>query len=148
MIDRQAMPFQPFGSSQMPPELTTMSAAIKANLERYGGRAVDPAGDIWNKLDAWHLQYNENFLGLPEQRGQPPRWHPGFDRLGWMAEGLVLQHESYTALEGVHLSCGAAYLAISKDEWDSMLAAYLDTRAGGPNETASPAADGRNEKTS
>ncbi|MFN3599888.1 MAG: hypothetical protein ACK4UY_00705, partial [Dietzia sp.] len=146
VVDRQAMTFQPFG--QLPPELPTMSAAIKAILERYSGRAVDPAGDIWRKLDAWHLQYNENFLGLPEKRGQTPRWRPGFDRLGWMAEGLALQQESYTALEGVHLSCGAAYLAIAKDEWDSMVAAYLDNRAGGPNETASPAAEGRNEKTS
>ena len=117
-------------------------------MERYDGRAVDPAGDIWDKLDAWQFQYNENFIGLPEQRGQTPRWRRGFDRLGWMAEGLALQYESYTALEGVHLSCGAAYLAISKDEWDSMLAAYLDNRATGSSEAASSAAKGRNEKTS
>ncbi|MBB1032718.1 hypothetical protein G6027_17990 [Dietzia sp. SLG310A2-38A2] len=147
LIDRKAMPFQPFGSSRMPPELSTLSAAIKANVERYDGHVVDSAGDIWDKLDAWQLQYTENFVGLPMERGEPPRWQPGFDRFGWMAEGLALQHEADTVLEGTHLSCGAAYLAISKDEWDSMLAAYLDTHTGEPSEAASSAAKECNEKT-
>lgn len=126
VIDWKAMLFQPFGSSQMPPELSTLSAVIKANVERYGGHVVDSAGDIWHKLDAWQVQYSENFVGLPIERGEPPRWQPGFDRLGWIAEGLALQHEAGTVVEDTHLTCGAAYLAISKDEWDSMLAAYLD----------------------
>lgn len=125
VFDRQAMPFQPFGSSQMPPELSTMSAAIMANVDRYGGRVVDPGGDLWAELDAWQARYEDSFLGLPEQRGRTPRWRPGFDRLGWMAEGLALQQKSHNALEGVQLACGAAYLAMSKDEWDSMLAVYL-----------------------
>ena len=149
VIDRKAMPFQPFGSGQMPPELSTLSAAIKANVERYGGHVVDSAGDIWDKLDAWQLQYTENFVGLPMERGEPPRWQPGFDRLGWMAEGLALQREADTVVEGTHLACGAtAYLAISKGEWDAMFVAYLDNHAGEPSETASSALNARIEKTS
>lgn len=142
VIDRQAMPFQPFGSSQMPPELSTMSAAIMANVDRYGGRVVDPAADVWGDLDAWQARYNENFLGLPDQRGHTRRWRPGFDRLGWMAEGLALQQESHTALEGVHLACGAAYLAVSKDEWDSMLAVYLENNSPGPGHAGPSTVEG------
>lgn len=125
MIDRHAMPFQPYGSSQMPPELSALSAAIKAFAGRYGGNVVDPDSEIWDKLDAWQLQYQQNFLGLPEQRGSVPRWRAGFDRLGRMAEGLALQQESSDALSRVRLSCGAAHLAVSKDEWDLLLRAYL-----------------------
>lgn len=79
---------------------------------------------------------------------QSPRWQPGFDRLGWMAEGLALQREADTVVEGTHLTCGAAYLAISKDEWDAMFVAYLDNHPGEPSETASSALNARIEKTS
>lgn len=64
-----------------------------------------------------------------------------------MAEGLALQREADTVVEGTRLTCGAAYLAISKGEWDAMFAAYLDNYAGEPSETASSATQGRNEKT-
>lgn len=59
-----------------------------------------------------------------------------------MAEGLAPQQESHTALEGVHLTCGAAYLAVSKDEWDSMLAVYLENNSPGPGHAGPSTVEG------
>lgn len=124
LIDRRGMTFQPYGSRQAPPERSSLSAAISANLGRYNGRVREPVGDFWDKLDSWQVRWDENFIGLSEQRGGTPRYRRGFDRLEWLAEGLALQNESHAVLEGTHLSCGAAYLAISKAEWDAMLTAW------------------------
>lgn len=124
-IDRHRMTFQPYDSRKAPPGRSSLSTAIVADLAHYGGTIREPLGEFWEKLDEWQARWEENFLGLPEQRGGAPLWRPGFDRLSWIAEGLALQHESHTALTGVHLSCGAAYLAVSKSEWDAMLANYI-----------------------
>lgn len=134
-IDRRRMTFQPYESRKAPPGRSSLSTAIVADLGHYGGSIREPLGEFWQKLDEWQARWEENFLGLPKQRGGTPVWRPGFDRLSWMAEGLALQHESHTALKGVHLSCGAAYLAVSKSEWDVMLANYIDSLAGEPHES-------------
>lgn len=123
-LDRRGMTFQPYGSSQAPPERSRLSVAISADLGMYNGRVREPIGDFWDRLDTWQARWDENFIGLPEQRGGTPRYRRGFDRLDWLAEGLALQNESHAVLEGTHLSCGAAYLAISKAEWDAMLAEW------------------------
>ncbi|MDX2358363.1 hypothetical protein [Dietzia sp. PP-33] len=125
LVDRRHMTFRPFDSRKAPPERSKMSTAIKADLGRYGGSVREPHEEFWAKLDAWQAQWEENFVGLPKFRGGTPQWRPGFDRLGWITQGLELQHESRSAIQGTRLSCGAAHLAISKDEWDSLLDEYL-----------------------
>lgn len=125
LVDRRHMTFQPYGSQNAPPERAKLSAAIMADLGLHGASVREPAGEFWEKLDAWQTRFEENFLGLPVQRGGTPQWRPEFDRLEWIAEGLALQRESRIAVEGTRLSCAAAYLAISKDEWDGLVHEYL-----------------------
>ena len=127
LVDRRHLAFQTYGSKEAPPGRQLLSAAIMANLGHYGGSVRESAGEFWEKLDAWQARWEENFLGLPEHRGGIPRWRRGFDRLQWLADGLALQRESHFAVQGTRLSCAAAHLAISKDEWDSLVHEYAAT---------------------
>ncbi|PAY24112.1 hypothetical protein CEY15_05070 [Dietzia natronolimnaea] len=84
VIDWQAMLFQPFGSSQMPPELSTMSAAIMANVDRYGGRVVDPAADVWAIWTPGRPDMTRTSSASPTRGATPLDGAPGSIALdGW-----------------------------------------------------------------
>lgn len=50
-----------------------------------------------------------------------------------MTQGFGLQPEAHTVAQGTRLSYSAAYLAISKDEWGSLLDEYRTNHLAEPS---------------
>lgn len=108
--------------SRLPDEVVQMVEQLHLTLPDLGR-------EFWDRLEEWQMEFTENYIGFPRHRGGEPRWRPGFDRLRWFADGLLLQQDFSAKSPGLKLNCNAAIVAVSKSEWDTFMKAYSSSSA-------------------
>lgn len=122
--------FFPFKPSARPYGETTLSGLVKKVAKRLHLPPPMLDKDYWDRLDDWQIEFADNHLGFPDQRGGTPKWKPGFDRLRWLVDGLSFQQEASVRSPDARLHCIAAGVALSKDEWDTFMNAYSGRSLG------------------